>query len=84
MTALPRASDGLSWFKIEPKQVNDNNGFQQVLMGFVPGKQLNSMKFVDNFGNQTSLKFDDLQTGIALPEGDFKFVVPLGVDVAEQ
>ena len=76
-------ADGLSWFKIIPQQPNDNNGFQQVSMGFAANHHLSAMQFIDNFGNQTSLKFTNVQTGISLPNSDFKFVIPAGVDVAE-
>lgn len=76
--------DGLNWVKIEPKAANDNNGFQVVLMGFDKSQNLSAMKFIDNFGNQTSLKFSNLVTGVQIPDGDFKFKAPAGVDVVER
>ena len=42
------------------------------------------MKFTDNFGNKTNLKFSNLQTGVKIPDSDFQFKIPAGVDVAEQ
>jgi outer membrane lipoprotein carrier protein len=84
ISAMPATSDGLSWVKIEPKQANDNNGFQVVMMGFDKSQKLGSMQFIDNFGNKSTLVFNNLQTGVAIPASDFKFKVPTGVDVVEQ
>lgn len=81
---MPSAKDGLSWTRIEPKQANDNNGFQVVMMGFDKNGKLSSMQFIDNFGNKSTLVFSNLQTGIAIPASDFKFKAPAGVDVVEQ
>lgn len=76
--------EGLSWIKIEPRKVSDNNGFQEVLMGFDQSQQLTAMKFTDTFGNKTILKFSNLQVGIKLPSSDFEFKVPANVDVVEK
>lgn len=76
--------DGLKWVEILPKTQNDNNGFQRVAMGFNSRHQLSTMEFIDNFGNHTILKFSNLQTGIKLPDSDFKFSPPAGVDVSQQ
>jgi outer membrane lipoprotein carrier protein len=84
VSELPTKGDNLSWIQIEPKAANDNNGFQIVMMGFNSQNQLKSMKFTDNFGNKTNLKFSNLQTGVKIPDSDFKFKIPAGVDVAEQ
>lgn len=81
---MPPIKDGLNWTKIEPKQVNDNNGFQVVMMGFDKNGKLSSMQFVDNFGNKSTLVFSNLQTGVVIPASDFKFKAPAGVDVVEQ
>ncbi|MEN9947035.1 MAG: outer rane lipoprotein carrier protein LolA [Pseudomonadota bacterium] len=80
---LPDQKDKLIWVQIMPKQANDNNGFQSVLLGFASDKRLDSMKFTDNFGNKTTLKFTNLQTGLALAESDFQFKIPAGADVAQ-
>ncbi len=73
--------DGLNWIKIEPNSSNENNGFQTVIMGFDNTGKLSAMKFIDSFGNQTNLKFSNLQTGIHIPDSEFQFKVPAGVDV---
>lgn len=81
---LPSQGDNLNWIQIQPKAANDNNGFQVVMMGFNSQNQLKAMKFTDNFGNKTNLKFSNLQTGVKIPDSDFQFKIPAGVDVAEQ
>lgn len=78
------SNDGLKWLKIEPKQQNDNNGFQTVMMGFDDKNKISAMKFTDNFGNKTDLKFSDVQTGIDIPASDFVFKAPAGTDVLQQ
>ncbi|MDD3267024.1 MAG: outer membrane lipoprotein chaperone LolA [Burkholderiales bacterium] len=78
---LPDNGDKLAWFKIEPKVTNDNNGFQVVLMGFSADGKISSMKFTDTFGNETQLKFSNVQTGVNIPASEFKFTAPAGVDV---
>lgn len=84
ISSVADKGDGLNWVKIEPKAANDNNGFQTVLMGFDSKQKLSSMQFIDNFGNQSTLKFSNLQTGVNIPAADFKFKAPAGVDVVEQ
>jgi chaperone LolA len=81
---IPGNSSGLSWVKIAPKTQNDNNGFQVVLMGFDAQQKLAAMEFTDTFGNHTTLKFTNLQTGVKIPAADFQFKAPAGVDISEQ
>ena len=76
--------DGLQWVLLIPKQVNDNNGFQQVLIAFDSKNQLNQMQFIDNFGYTSNLKFSGLQSPKKFVADNFKFVVPKGVDVLKQ
>jgi len=84
ITNVAGTTDGLNWVKIEPKQANDNNGFQVVMMGFDKSQKLASMQFIDSFGNKSTLTFNNLQTGVSLSPNDFKFKAPAGVDVVEQ
>lgn len=79
-----KESDGVVWFKVEPKKVTDNNGFQMVLIGFSNEKKLSKMMFVDSFGNQTAISFSNVEIGAKLPNSDFKFKIPAGIDVLEQ
>lgn len=81
ITNLSNSGDKLTWFKIEPKAVNDNNGFQVVLMGFSADGKISAMKFTDTFGNQTQLQFSNVKTGIDIPNSEFQFTAPAGVDV---
>lgn len=78
------SDDEIEWFTITPKTASDNNGFQTVQMGFDGNHKISQMKFIDTFGNQTNLKFTNVQTGVNLPAADFVFKVPDGVDVLEQ
>lgn len=84
VTDVPASGDGLTWFKIEPKTKNDNNGFQVVMMGFDSAHKISGMQFIDSFGNKTNLKFTNVQTGVSLPASDFNFTPPAGVDVLQQ
>lgn len=84
VTDVPSNGDGLTWFKIEPKTKNDNNGFQVVMMGFDSSHKIAAMQFIDTFGNKTNLKFTNVQTGVNLPATDFNFTPPAGVDVLQQ
>lgn len=81
---MPGQRNGLNWVKIEPRKISDNNGFQLVLMGFDKKQKLVVMEFTDSFGNLTNLRFTNFKSSIKLAEKDFRFVVPAGVDVAEQ
>lgn len=76
--------DGLDWVQIVPKAKNDNNGFQVVLMGFDKANKLSKMQFTDSFGNKTSLTFSDLQTGVSIPDSEYQFKTPAGVDILQQ
>lgn len=78
---VANSNDKLTWFKIEPKSLNDNNGFQVVMMGFGVDGKISSMKFTDTFGNETVLTFNDVQTDVVIPVSEFKFTPPAGVDV---
>ena len=42
------------------------------------------MELKDGFGNQTSIKFSNVNTHPNLSRGNFKFVPPKGVDVLSQ
>ncbi len=84
VTDSSSAQDGLKWVQIVPRSKNDNNGFQIVMMGFDKQNQLNKMQFTDSFGNRTSLVFSNVETGVSIPQSDYQFKVPNGVDVLQQ
>lgn len=79
---LPDESN-LEWVLLTPKNINDNNGFQSVSMGFTKMAPhiLSKMIFVDSFGNKSMIVFTNLKTGIDIPSNTFKFIPPKDVDV---
>lgn len=76
--------DGLEWILLMPKEVNDNNGFKQVLIAFDTKQQLSKMQFIDNFGYKSNLSFFDIKTPKNFAVNNFKFVIPKDVDILEQ
>lgn len=61
-----------------PKRANA--GYQFIRIGF-QGDKLAAMELKDGFGNQTSIKFNNINTKPHLSRGTFQFVAPKGVDV---
>ena len=76
--------DGLQWVLLLPKEIKDNNGFQQVLIAFDQKDQLTQMEFVDNFGYKSNLTFSNIKLPKNFVANNFKFKVPKDVDVLEQ
>lgn len=75
--------DNLEWVGLTPKNINDNNGFQSVAMGFTKTAphSLSKMKFIDSFSNKSMIVFTNLKTGGDMPANIFQFTPPKGVDV---
>ncbi len=84
ITNVPNKKDGLQWVLLMPKEINDNNGFKQVLIAFDQKDQLNQMKFIDSFGYESNLTFLNVKTPKNFIANNFKFIVPKDVDVLEQ
>lgn len=83
ITASPD-SQGLEWVSLTPKNVNDNNGFKSVTMGFNKTTQtLSQMKFTDSFDNKSAISFTNVKTGVKVPASTFTFTPPKGVDVIQ-
>jgi chaperone LolA len=77
-------SAGIEWVSLTPKNVNDNNGFKSVMMGFNKATQLLSqMKFTDSFDNKSAISFTNVKTGVKVPASTFTFTPPKGVDVIQ-
>ena len=76
--------DGLEWVLLMPKEVNDNNGFKQVLIAFDNKEQLNQMQFIDNFGYKSNITFFNIKTPKEFTTNNFKFVIPKNLDILEQ
>lgn len=77
-------NDGIDWVSLTPKVANDNNGFQEVLMGFnKTTHDLASMKFTDNFGGKSQINFTQLKVEVEYKKDEFEFVAPHGYDVID-
>ncbi|HLX54018.1 MAG TPA: outer membrane lipoprotein chaperone LolA [Aquella sp.] len=75
-------SEGLEWVSLIPKNINDNNGFKSVSIGFTKNTGLLSqMKFTDNFDNKSAINFTNVKVGVKVPATSFIFTQPAGVDV---
>ena len=69
---------GIDYVLATPKR--NNAGYQYIRIGF-KGNDLNAMQLKDSFGNQTSIKFSNLNAKPNLSRSHFTFTPPKGVDV---
>ncbi len=72
------SAGGIQYVLATPKRANA--GYQFIRIGF-QGDKLAAMELKDGFGNQTTIKFNSVNTKPNLSRGAFKFVAPKGVDV---
>lgn len=77
VSALPDA-DGLQWLRAVPR--NADAGFSQVDIG-MRGDEPARIELLDTFGQVTRVELSDIQANPKLPEGQFQFQAPAGVDV---
>lgn len=77
VSALPDA-DGLQWLRAVPR--NADAGFSQVDIG-MRGDEPARIELLDAFGQVTRVELSDIQANPKLPEGQFQFQPPAGVDV---
>lgn len=75
------SAGGIDYVLATPKK--NNAGYQFIRIGF-QGDKLAAMELKDGFGNQTSIKFNSVNTKPNLSKSQFKFVAPKGVDVLSQ
>lgn len=73
--------DGLQWLDAKPKATDA--GFERIRMGFGTNG-LEAMELVDQFGQQTALKFSNFQRNPKLDPGTFRFTPPKGADLLGQ
>ncbi|MCC2625061.1 MAG: lolA [Burkholderiales bacterium] len=77
-------SNDLEWVNLTPKSTSDNNGFKSVAMGFAKNsKLLSQMQFTDSFDNKSQITFTNVKVGVKLPDSNFTFTPPAGVDVVK-
>jgi outer membrane lipoprotein carrier protein len=70
--------DGLVWLKLTSKAKEPE--FEYAELGF-DASTLQRMRFKDQLGNTTEIRFDDWKRNPPMAAGTFKFTPPKGVDV---
>lgn len=70
--------DGLSWLRLTSKAKEAD--FEYAELGF-DAASLQRMRFKDQLGNVTEIRFTDWKRNPSLPAGMFAFTPPKGVDV---
>jgi len=70
--------DGLIWLKLTSKATEPQ--FEYAELGF-DAASLQRMRFKDQLGNTTEIRFADWKRNPGFPSGTFKFTPPKGVDV---
>ncbi|MGN6519200.1 MAG: outer membrane lipoprotein chaperone LolA [Dokdonella sp.] len=70
--------DGLAWLRLASKAKEPD--FEYAELGF-DATALQRMRFKDQLGNVTEIRFSDWKRNPALPAGTFRFTPPEGVDV---
>lgn len=66
------------WVKLTPRSTESD--FKEMLVGLENGV-IKSMRFVDNFNQQTQIEFEQLQVNPKLESSIFEFTAPEGTDV---
>jgi outer membrane lipoprotein carrier protein len=74
---MPTAN-GQEWVKLLPK--NKESDFKEMQVGLKNGK-IKTMRFIDNFEQQTEIEFEQLIANPKLDASFFEFVPPKGTDV---
>lgn len=72
------SAGGIDYVRAMPKK--NNAGYQYIRIGF-KGDALAAMQLKDSFGNETTIRFSNLNMKPNLSRGTFKFTPPKGVDV---
>lgn len=72
--------EGLAWVQATPR--SKEGSIQWMKAGF-RGSVLVAVEVADSFGQRSMLSFSDMQTEMSLPADTFRFVVPVGADLAE-
>ena len=67
-------------FVLEPKR--EDALFTRIGLAFVGG-ELRRMELLDQFGQTSLIKFDDVRRHPDIPAGAFAFTPPAGVDVID-
>lgn len=73
--------EGLEWVEASPK--TQESGFEKLRLGFA-GSELKAMELFDNFGQTTSLHFENLERNPSIAPSLLRFTPPAGVDVISE
>ena len=76
----PDTREGLDVFVLEPKR--EDALFTRIGLAFVGG-ELRRMELLDQFGQTSLIRFDDVRRHPEIPPGAFTFTPPAGVDVID-
>jgi len=66
------------WVRLTPKSTESD--FKKMLIGLQNGK-IKSMRFRDNFNQQTDIEFEQLVVNPKFKDNNFEFIAPEGTDV---
>ena len=77
VSAMPK-NHAQNWIKLTPK--NTESDFKEMQVGLQNGK-IKTMRFIDNFEQQTEIEFEQLVVNPQFKANYFEFVVPKGTDV---
>ncbi|MCS4533608.1 outer membrane lipoprotein chaperone LolA [Neisseria montereyensis] len=72
------SAGGIDYVRATPKK--NNAGYQYIRIGF-KGEALAAMQLKDGFGNETTIRFSNLNMQPKLSRSAFSFTPPKGVDV---
>ena len=71
---------GVAWVEAVPKAAD--SGFDRIRVGLRDGQPV-AMEVSDAFGQVNRYQFSGLKTDVKIPDSQFRFVPPAGVDVLE-
>lgn len=76
-------SKNLEWVRLVPKKIDDNNGFNQVDIGFEKNNQhlIKQMNFLDVYGNKSIIIFSDVIVNSEIQNSSFSFKIESSFDV---
>jgi len=72
------SSENQNWIKLLPK--NAESDFKAMVVGLQNGN-IKTMRFVDNFNQQTDIEFEQLVVNPSFNSSEFEFNAPEGTDV---
>lgn len=75
-------AEGLQWVQATPK--NQDGQIASLRVGFTPAGGLAALQIQDSFGQQSVLRFTQLEVHPQLPADSFHFQTPAGVSVLDQ